>query len=77
MQTAHKLTGSGLLPWSGNVRRSFETQYGELLTRLRISSSSLTYVGSVVSATFGLLKPLAQFQSGTRTPTSVAVQLET
>ncbi len=49
MQTAHKLTGAGLIPWGGQVRRDFEDQYGEWLTERNISSSSLTYVGSVVS----------------------------
>lgn len=48
MQTAHALNGTGLLPWRGSVRAAFEAQYASLLRSRSISSSGLTYVGSLV-----------------------------
>jgi hypothetical protein len=48
-QTVHKLSGVGLLPWEGKVRRDFEARYRQWLTQQGTRFSSLTYVGSVVS----------------------------
>ena len=45
----HKLSGVGLLPWEGKVRRDFEARYRQWLTQEGTRFSSLTYVGSVVS----------------------------
>ena len=49
LQTVHKLSGVGLLPWGGKVRRDFEARYRQWLTQEGTRFSSLTYVGSVVS----------------------------
>ena len=50
-QTAHSLNGSGLLPWSGGVKQTFEQQYAALLKARGIGNSGIAYVGSVVSST--------------------------
>jgi hypothetical protein len=49
LQTAHNLNGSGLLPWSGDVKQTFEQQYAALLKAQVITNSGIAYVGSVVS----------------------------
>jgi hypothetical protein len=49
LQTAHNLDGSGLLPWSGDVKQTFEQQYAALLKAQGITNSGIAYVGSVVS----------------------------
>ena len=65
-QTAHNLNGSGLLPWSGDVKQTFEQQYAALLNAQGITNTGIAYVGSVVSVYGAVLRCTCDVSAGWR-----------
>ena len=48
-QVALALNGSGLVPWDGSVRSTFESQFRKELQQQSIDFTAVSYVGSLVS----------------------------